>query len=377
MSEIDELKAEEKEKVIEIESERDRKRRRKARSQSSLFGPILLIGMGSLLLLSNFGAMPALNWTAALSLWPLLLILWGVSLVSGQLRRPLGSIATGTVGLITLALFANALLSGNPITTPALPVPPPAASEVVFSEQAIELPLNSGVNLADIEIDIGAFPLALTTSSDDAWLMNGVSTYDDEIEVVTEAARNGREIVRIKNEPRSGWFLDPNRWRDFSRDVTTSLAINDSVPVDLKVDLGSGRGDLALGNLSHESITVDAGSGAVSIELPGGVHETKLDFGSGASDIALTSAASGDIEIDSGSGAVRLSIPAQQEVRIEIDTGSGGINVSDNIPRIDRGDDDQIYQTDGYQSGADNSLLIKIDSGSGSVTVSAENQTGR
>jgi hypothetical protein len=77
----------------------------------SFFWPLVLVGAGVLLLLSNLGFVPWESWNLVWRLWPLLLIGLGIELLIGR-RSTLGAIVSGVLilcligGAIALVFFA-------------------------------------------------------------------------------------------------------------------------------------------------------------------------------------------------------------------------------------------------------------------------------
>ena len=49
-----------------------------------IFTPLLLILIGSVMLLNNFGIISGIEWNKVIQFWPVLFILWGISLVFEQ-----------------------------------------------------------------------------------------------------------------------------------------------------------------------------------------------------------------------------------------------------------------------------------------------------
>jgi hypothetical protein len=144
----------------------------------------------------------------------------------------------------------------------------------------------------------------------------------------------------------------------------------------LDVNVGSGavRVDGADGPLK-----VDTGSGSVDVRAVRGDAELdtgsgsvrladvrggrlKVDTGSGSVRLDLTGEVRA-VKIDSGSGGVTLGIPSTTGAMLEIDTGSGGINV-DLPARVTRSRRSHFSGQLGDGRGR-----IEIDTGSGSVRV--------
>ena len=92
------------------EKQRTRPGRLRHRSPS-FFWPLVLIGAGVLLLLSNLGFVSWESWNLVWRLWPLLLIGLGIELLVGR-RSTLGAIVSGVLilcligGAIALVFFA-------------------------------------------------------------------------------------------------------------------------------------------------------------------------------------------------------------------------------------------------------------------------------
>src|SRR4030065_659427 len=81
--------------------------------RGGLAGPILLIGFGLLLLVSNRGYVSGSIWNVLFGMWPVILIVAGVDLLIGR-RSVLGS-------LLLIALILAVLAGGYWISTGTLP----------------------------------------------------------------------------------------------------------------------------------------------------------------------------------------------------------------------------------------------------------------
>ncbi len=57
---------------------------RRSGSRGSLVGPAVLVGLGIILLLNNFGALPWSVWETIFRLWPVLVIGVGLDLLIGR-----------------------------------------------------------------------------------------------------------------------------------------------------------------------------------------------------------------------------------------------------------------------------------------------------
>jgi hypothetical protein len=89
------------------------------------------------------------------------------------------------------------------------------------------------------------------------------------------------------------------------------LHLNNSVPLDMTVEMGAGRADLTLGTLSLNSLDLKFGAGESVVDLTG---DWKND---------LTA------RIRGGVGKVTLRLPRDVGVRVDAEGGIGSINAAD------------------------------------------------
>jgi hypothetical protein len=126
---------------------------------------------------------------------------------------------------------------------------------------------------------------------------------------------------------------------------------------DLRLDTGSGsvRG----GDIDVRSLKADVGSGGLQLTHVKS-ERVSADVGSGGLELDLTALVS-DLTVDAGSGGVTIRLPAAQGAELDIETGSGGI-VSDFAIQTNRMSRNHVRGRIGDGRGR-----IKIESGSGTV----------
>jgi hypothetical protein len=337
-------------------------RAKQARSNPSLFGPIVLISVGIVLLLDNFNLLPDVNWDIALRLWPLLLIFWGLNLIVRQVPRPFGSFLSALVGLTAVGVFAWVLLfSGSVPFLGDLSTEP-----TVARTEQIQAPL-AGVETANVNIDFSSVRAEVAGDAADGLLVDGqISSLGDLVFDVVED--NGEADVRIDTRTASGWFLNPSSWRQAADLEPWRISLSDRVIYDMTLDLASGATTLDLRDLRLSEFNVDGGSGRFDLSLPGGNYDGVVDGGSGASRIVLPDSGRHTFTIDGGSGSMTLVLPADMQLRVEVDAGSGAFSAENRLDRIDERGDVAIWQTAGYDDAA-NRTLLKIDGSSGAIRI--------
>jgi hypothetical protein len=316
------------------------KGRRPRRRPASLFWPIVIIGAGVALLLSNLGYLPWSSWNILWRLWPLLLIALGVDLLIGR-RSVFGAIVSAVLiaalvgGAIALALFA-----------PSIPQLAELTQAPEWKTTHIEQSLD-GVERASITIDTGSVPCIVDALSDSPNLIEGDVTYRGTL-VFDAPVRNGQADVKLDSYFSGSWW----GWSpDFgaASGAVWDVGLSPKVPLDLNLDTGSGRCDFDLSSLRVNSLVLDSGSGAVDLILPAdSSFEGTIDGGSGRLAITLPEGVGARIALDSGSGAFR------PDGRFEMVSGERG--------------GDGVWETENFAT-AEATIEMKIDQGSGALSI--------
>lgn len=340
--------------------------RARRRVAPSLFGPIILIAIGLALLLDNFDILPPLNWEAALRLWPILLIGWGLNLILRQVTQPLGALFSAGISLATVVLFAYVLLFAESL--PFLgDLSTPTAE--VQRNVPIQHPLGR-LETADVDIELGSVSAELYALSDNDLLIDGtISTVG---EVVFDVAEDGTDAqVELDTRSFDLWFLNPSNWAALTDDDGWRLGLNDTVLYDLHLDMASGSARLDLSDLQLSALVLDGASGSMQLTLPPGAYSADVDGASGSMVIRLP--ASGDLElaVDAASGSVVLVVPDALAAQVTVDRATGSFSVDSRWSLFNEDGDREVWRTDGYVD-ADEKATITIDGASGSIRVTAD-----
>lgn len=331
----------------------------------SLFGPLVLIAIGVYFLLANLNLLPDLYWQSALRLWPVLLIFLGINLIVRQAGPPWGTVLSGLVAVAAVGFFSWVLLTGfgQPVDSRSADA---AVTRETISYSADDL------SFAQVEIDFNSFPATVAAVSDSDNLIEGTVTHRGEM--IFEPERDGdRATVRLDTRSVSfnpfSW-VDPTNWFVDEDGSGWSLQLNRNVPLDLRLDLSSGRAQLDLSELTLDYLEVDGSSGSANVQLPPGEYETRYDISSGAVTLSLPESGEPEIFMDGGSGSLNIELPRSMEARIVVeDDGSGTFRPGDRFTRVSGGDGDEgTWQTEAYENAADR-VDITLDISSGSVTV--------
>lgn len=294
----------------------------------SLFWPIILIGAGAILLLSNLHIITGNPWGVIWRLWPLLLIAIGLDILFGR-RSVAGSIVGGVLGLAVVGVVLWVL-----IAQPALP-------GLTFSgnlqTQHIQYPLG-GVQSASVSIGFATGTNELKALSDSSNLIEGDLSYYGSIDF-TPSSSGSQANVRL-NESSTNvafpFFGDSSeRW---------SVGLNPQVAYDLDLNMGVGNSTIDLSKLSVTGGKINVGVGQVEVWLPSSGRST--------------------LHIDGGVGNLKIHLSGRAGVHVDLNSGLGSFNAGSRLRSIG----DNVYETDGFASAGDQ-ITLDINAGVGSINV--------
>ena len=299
---------------------------KKTRRRGSLVGPVILIGLGVVLLLNNLNVIDWNVWEVIIRLWPVLLVAAGLDLLIGH-RSTWGSLLAL---ILTIGLVAGALwLFGSGLVGPQ--------TSVQEIKQGTE-----GAARAEIVVGSAVGGLNVKAQSEPGALVTGqIHTVGQE--QVTQDFRltgKGEDQTAVFKLQSSGDFVgfpasgDTHPW---------DLALTPDLPMMLEVNMGVGSVDLDLRGLDLSDLDVSIGVGQVTVILP---NEGRFKA-----------------TIGSAIGSTVIVIPAEMEARINFSTGLSGRSVPANFDR--RGD---AYTSPGYQ-GAEHRIDLDVSQAIGSVSV--------
>jgi hypothetical protein len=294
----------------------------------SLFWPIILIGVGAILLLSNLNIITGNPWAIVWRLLPVLLIAMGLDILVGH-RSGVGSIVGGLLGLAVIGLVLWVL-----IAKPALP-------GLTFSgnlqTQHIQAPLNNA-QTAKVSISFATGTNDLKALIDSPNLIEGDLSFYGTIDF-TPSTDGSTANIRLSESGGSFGFPfmsdSGEKW---------SIGLNTKVTYDLDLNMGVGTSTIDLSKLTLTNAKLSVGVGQVEVRLP---STGKFNF-----------------KIDGGVGTLKIRLPSRLGVHIDLDSGLGSFNAGSRLRSIGN----NVYETDGFSSASDQ-ITLKIDAGVGSINV--------
>lgn len=304
----------------------------------SLVFPIILITIGGLFLLHNWR--PAFDpGPILLTYWPLILIFIGLGKVWDNVQRsrnpnaPPGISVGGTIGALAFVLIITLLLwHGHGFARRR-----GFDSNAKHVSQSVDL---KGAKSAHAKLEMGAGELTINSGA--THFMEADFNYTDSYDEpkVEYSVTNGIGEVTISQDSRSSVHIghSQNDW---------SLHFTKDVPLELRVDMGAGQGNLHLRDVPVTQLDLNIGAGQVDVDLTG---DRKAD---------LTA------DIEGGVGQANIRLPKNVGVIAHASGGIGSIEVHG------LKHDGDSYTNDAYGK-SPTTIRLKVEGGIGQIVLSQE-----
>lgn len=338
----------------------------------NLFWPVILVGAGVILLLSNLGLMDfeISNLLNIFQLWPLLLVAIGINLLFGGRRNVVSSVFSLLLGLIVIGavVFAPTLIA------PVSPLETDTYTDLLGDAES-----------ARVRLDFDRSSLEVFALADSDNLIEVEVLHSGKLDFTSSGDSNRNINLKLETGSIFGPF-------DFlvEQQYQSEVGLSAELPIELIVDIGSGNAYLDLEELNITDLEVDSGSGKIELVHPAGAAKTNLGAGSGVIDVEtvagteldlkaeagsgrielrLADEVTGYVKVQSGSGRITIYIPRGLPVRIKGTTGSGNISVPNDYLRVSGSNqiagDSGTWESPEYDN-SDEQLRIEFSLGSGS-----------
>lgn len=302
----------------------------------NIFLPIVLIGVGVILLLYNLNLLAVDPVPLLLRMWPLIFVVIGLDILL-RWSGFTGLVVSGILGLGVVALFVILLFIAQ--ANPNLFNFAGWAPVMQLRSETVSHPLGN-VASAEVALEFNNGDGSVRTLSGSGNLIEGEMHGANIVNQMTQSG--DRAQVRISSG--GGLYIG-----SISGDQTqyAHLRLNPTVPYDLRMQTNSGSSNLDLTDLNLRSLTVSVGSGSSTIILPhaGQYHGT----------VSVTS------------GSARIRVPSGMAVRVEYNARSGSLNAR-SLHRVSGGEESGVFETQGFNESGPYAIL-RADITSGSITI--------
>lgn len=300
------------------------------RRRRGVVWPGILIALGIILLLQNFGLLSWAMWGSLWRFWPVILVLIGLELfLEGSARAVVGLLFAGLLIIAAVALATGAWFGGSE---------PPARSQTLA--QALE-----GARSANVMVRFGAGNLDVGALQGEGQLAS--MTYQGPPWSQPEAryrVRDGQGQLTYSVRHSGPPFQLP-----FGRDGGKSqmdLLLSPDVPLSLDIQEGASDGRLDLSQLRVTNLQLQTGASHINVVMPSSAGNTSA--------VIKGCAATIDVEVPPGVAA-----------QIQYEGGLSSVNIDQSrFPLVG----DRTYRSADYESAA-NRVDLSIRAGVATINV--------
>jgi len=299
--------------------------------------PIVLIGFGLLFLLRRWN--PAFEpWSILRTYWPLILIFIGIGKIWDNVQRsrnpgaPPGISLGATFGAVAFVLVIGMLIwHGRGFSH--------RQGGMFGTKHTTKIVEPQRAKSAHAKLEMSAGQLTINGGS--ANLLEGDFNYSDSYDEprVEYSVAEGVGQLTVSQDSRSVHIgHSENDW---------SLHFSKDVPLELKIDMGAGQGNLHLRDVPLTRLDLNIGAGQVDVDLTG---DRKSD---------LTA------DIEGGVGQANIRLPKNVGVIVHASGGIGSVE-SHGLKH-----EDDTYTNDAYGK-TPATIRLKVEGGIGQIVLSQE-----
>lgn len=287
--------------------------------QEGWVGPLVSLGLGTILMLGNLDYLQWKGFDLLLRLWPVLLIAWGLDVAFSRHRSFWSTISRVALGLL--------LVAG--ILWMAVASPFGTGTKTESFTQSLDGATRSSISFAN-----GAGEFTLTGNADQDLLLSGTSDIPNNT-TLTPYYLSPQDGTSTYSLEASGVVVFPVD----TTDASWNFKINSSIPVDLEAKMGAGNLVLDLSDTDVEKLDAQLGVGQIYITFPSGrdisgkvqnaVGETVLRFPKGSQVIIYYSSGLVSLHLPSGfsSGDSKIlsDFAGDNVISLEVDQAVGSV----------------------------------------------------
>ncbi len=292
-------------------------------NRRGLVGATVMICLGAIFLMANFGYLAIDLWSLVLQFWPVLLIAIGFDIVVG--RR---SIVLSLLGvLVVVAILVGAVWYSSFS---------PAGSQI--SSTSLNQSLN-GATQANVQIDTGVGEVHIRALESGEALILGSVPQGSGLDVRQDFSVEGDVAsYRLWQTGSTIWIFPAPRNR-----IRWDLQLNPKVVQDLKLNLGVGQVELDLQDIALDNLQIKTAVGNTVLTLP----------------------AQGDCDVwlEGAIGKLTVYVPPEIGLQIQASSAIGTTNVPDDYIRSSSN-----YRSPNFEE-AENQVNLQVSNAIGLIEI--------
>jgi hypothetical protein len=314
---------------------------------------LFFILVGAIPLAVRQGAISEASVERWWSLWPLLLVAAGVGLL---LRRTPLNFAGGLLSAATLGVMAGGLLATG------FTVPPFAGCG--DERGAVAFPTREGTfdGNGDVSIELNCGDLTVVSGGGSGWRVEGAD--DDGTGPSVESTSSSLRVRSVDDREPFAFLGKRDIW-------TITVPGSAGLDIDITVNAGSGRVDLADGEFGLLSMDLNAGSTTIDAGDVASLDRVDLSVNAGSAKITLPERdLSATMTVNAGS--ISICTPPDAGLRIRT---NDNITAGNNFGQRGLTKSGSTWETPGFGA-ADTQLEIDAEANAGSVNLNPEGGCG-
>ena len=230
---------------------------------------VILMGIGILFILRNMG-MIHFQWRIILQLWPLLLVIWGISIIPvKEYIKLILSVVAIIVALVVISYNQNNVYSDWGFHF----------SNYKWKQQSLDEKYDSSITKATLQFDAAAGNFNIAGTTDKLIDFNNKGNLGD-YKIYTSIVDSSK-VVKIELEKS---VVNINSSSDNNN---TFVKLNQNPVWDVTVDAGMANLNLDLSMFKISSVKINGGMSRITIKFGSRTERIKLDVDAGASSINI------------------------------------------------------------------------------------------
>jgi hypothetical protein len=315
------------------------------RRRRSVVAPLILIGLGAIFLLQNFGVLSWQFWGSVWQYWPVILILVGLELVLG------GRGAVWLILFVILVALIGVIASGvaGRVSVPAGPFgnfrPSTGNAQPAISNTSTQDLL--GAKQATVTLQFGAGDMTVGPLAGGGNILSQVSYSGPESLQPRPSFKqtpDGHASLTYKSG--GGEHQGGFPFFNGSPSSQAGFLLNPDIPLNLTVQEGASTSHLDLSQLKVTNLTLDTGASTTTVDMP-------------------ATAGSTTAQIRGGASTINVNIPDGVAAHITYQGGLSTLNIDQS--RFTQ-TSAKVYETPGYAT-AQNKLDLTLQAGVATINV--------
>ena len=247
-----------------------------------VFWAFILIAIGILFMLNNFGVLE-FGIRTLFNLWPLILILWGISIL--PIRDGI-KVAALVAVLVVTVIFFNRISEKSSwmhfhnfrgLTSKDWDDDEDSTASYNYQPQNLSVPFDSLTGKGELKLEAAAGNFKLEGITSD--FLSFIKTGDIGNYSLTTTNEAGRKKINLS--------LEKSGIRHSVKDNDVEIKLSDKPSWNLKFEVGAAEISMDLRDYKIDTTTIDAGASSINIKVGNKNPATYMTFNAGASSIKV------------------------------------------------------------------------------------------